>query len=186
MVPTTISPPKEAVAEPEKPAIQKAVKPVIKDKPAPYSKFSIQRKLQNTEEEVQDFVRSTEEEELPNNHFTETDLQTEWKWFLEEIQKKDVVIYNAISGFKLQKEDEDRILIHYPSDTAKSEFDKVSNDFLNHFRHKVNHYRLKVEFRMDAVNLKKEIVTKRSLFEKYVQINPVLRDLEELFKLDLN
>jgi DNA polymerase-3 subunit gamma/tau len=36
------------------------------------------------------------------------------------------------------------------------------------------------------VTLKKEIVTKRTIFEKFVEINPVLKDLDELLKLDLS
>lgn len=171
---------------PEAAVVQKAVTPVVKSKPITPSRFSITRKLTVEEEEEKNTVIQADKQELPNSHFTETDLQTEWKAFLNQIQQKDIVIYNAISGFKVHKEDEDLIRIFYPSDTAKSEFDKVSHDFLNHFRHKVHNYTFRVEYKMDAVNLKKEIVTKRSLFEKYVQINPVLKELDDLFKLDLS
>jgi DNA polymerase-3 subunit gamma/tau len=34
--------------------------------------------------------------------------------------------------------------------------------------------------------LKKEIVTKKSTFEKFVEINPILKDLDDLLKLDLS
>lgn len=127
-----------------------------------------------------------DETELPNNHFTDTDLHTEWNKFLGEIEKKDIVIHQAISGFKLQKVEEDTIKILYPSDTAKAEFEKVSADFFNAFKHKVNHHRIRIEYKMDFVNLKKEIITKRSIFEKFAQINPVLRDLDDLLKFDFN
>ena len=86
----------------------------------------------------------------------------------------------------MKKEDEDTICVHYPSDTAKAEFDKVSADFFNHFKHKVNHHHIEIVYKNDFTNLKKEIITKRSLFEKYVQINPVLKDLDDLFKFDFN
>ncbi len=106
--------------------------------------------------------------------------------FLQNIQQKEIVIYNAISGFRLRKLDETTVRISYPSDSAKAEFDKVSHDFFNHFRHKVNNYHFNIEYVMDSVSLKKEVMTKHTLFEKYVQINPVLKDLDDLFKFDFN
>ncbi len=150
------------------------------------SEFSIKKKLEDQPEEQVTLFTENAEEDLPANHFSETDLQTEWNAFLNEIQEKDVVIYNAISGFKLRKMDEDTVQVKYPSETAKAEFEKVRADFFNAFKHKVNHQRLQVEFKLDTVNMKKEIVTKRGLFEKYVQINPVLKDLDDLFKFDFN
>ncbi|MBD8018237.1 hypothetical protein H9628_07110 [Weeksellaceae bacterium Sa1CVA4] len=122
---------------------------------------------------------------MPSNHFTDTDLQQEWQKFLQNLQSDDVIVFNAISSFRIRKKDEDIIEITYPSDSAKSEFEKVRADFFNHFMHKVNHYNIKIEYRND-VTLKKEIVTKRMLFDKLAAINPVLNELDELFKFDFN
>lgn len=133
------------------------------------------------EEEVSELPK----EELPSNHFTDTDLQTEWQKFLFDLQKNDIIIYNAISSFRLTKIGEDVVEITYPSDSAKSEFEKVRSDFFNHFMHKVNHFNITVEFKND-VTLKKEIITKRKIFDKFAEINPVLKDLNDLFKFDLN
>ncbi len=166
--------------------IKKSEQPLAKNKEIKPSRYSIQQKLQETTKVAEEIQLPQDEEQLPNQHFTETDLQTAWAVFLQEIQQKDVVIYNAISGFRLRKVDEAIVRIAYPSDTAKSEFDKVSHDFFTHFRHKVNNYRFGIEYVMDNVNLKKEVMTKRTLFEKYVQINPLLKDLDDLFKFDLN
>ena len=158
---------------------------MVTDRVKPVSRYNIHQKLEE-EENKEDASLQINAEDLPNNHFTETDLQIEWKKFLDSLQTKDAVVYNAISGFRLHKEDEDTILINYPSDTAKAEFEKVSGDFFNAFKHKVNHHRIVITYKMDSVNLKKEIITKRSIFEKYVQLNPLLRDLDDLFKFDFN
>ena len=95
------------------------------------------------------------------------------------------MLYNAINGFKFSKLDEDTVIINYPSDTAKAEFEKVQGDFFNHFKHKANHFRIKIEYRMNFA-LKKEIVTKRTLFEKMAEKNPLLRDLDGIFKFDFS
>lgn len=126
------------------------------------------------------------EKNLPSDHFTDTDLQNEWQKFLENLRVGDAVIYNAINGFNLRKKDEDDIEIRYPSELSKSEFEKVRDEFLNHFKHKVNHFKIGISYVKDEVNLKKEIVTKRSVFEKFAEINPLLKDLDDLMKFDFS
>jgi len=51
--------------------------------------------------------------------------------------------------------------------------------------HKVSHFNIAVEYKND-VSLKKEIMTKRKIFDKFAEINPVLKELDEIFKFDLN
>ena len=160
----------------------KTSEPISKTKTL--SKFSISAALQKTEEEIENTI-DTSKEVLPSNHFTEPDLQTEWKIFLVALQQKDIIIYNAINSFKLTKKDENIVEITYPSDSAKSEFEKVRSDFFNHFMHKVNHFNIVIEYKND-VSMKKEIITKRKIFDKFAEINPVLRDLDDLFKFDFN
>ncbi|MGZ5272969.1 MAG: hypothetical protein ACXWCA_01485 [Kaistella sp.] len=127
----------------------------------------------------------SEKEALPSNHFTETDLQKEWQLFLTGLQRRDIIIFSAISSFKLQKKGEDTIEITYPSESAKSEFEKIRAEFFNHFMHKVNHFNIVIEYKND-ITLKKEIMTKRKIFDKFAEINPLLKDLDEVFKFDLN
>ncbi|MDO5614684.1 MAG: hypothetical protein Q4G16_00715 [Cruoricaptor ignavus] len=149
------------------------------------SKFSIKAEFEKKEEEEQESRVLPSEEDLPNHHFTDTDLQTEWRIFVENTRKKDIVVYNAISSFKLSKTDEDTIQIKYPSDTAKAEFDKVQADFFNHFKHKVNHFKIQINYVMDE-NMKKEVVTKKTLFDKMVKKNSVLKELDDLLKFDFS
>ena len=125
------------------------------------------------------------EENLPEHHFSDVDLQREWKIFLDDLQQKNTVLFYAVNTLKVYKKDENVINILYPSDSVKSEFEKVQGEFFNHFKRKVNNYKIEVEYSND-VTLKKEIVTKRSIFEKFVEINPVLKDLDDLLKLDLS
>ena len=75
--------------------------------------------------------------------------------------------------------------VTYPSESAKGEFEKIRTEFFNHFMHKVNHYNINIDYRADF-SMKKEIVTKRKIFDKFAEINPVLKELDDLFKLDFN
>ncbi|WOC50993.1 hypothetical protein BPO_0346 [Bergeyella porcorum] len=139
----------------------------------------------NETEQEEEVLEEGNEESLPTNHFTETDLREEWRLFLGELRKKEPLIFNAIYGFRLSKKDENTIQVNYPSDTARAEFSKVQGDFFNHFKHKVKHFKIEVIYQMD-VALKKEIETKRSLFEKMMEKNPLLKDLDDLLKFDFS
>ncbi|AZA85192.1 hypothetical protein C1637_21725 [Chryseobacterium lactis] len=104
---------------------------------------------------------------------------------LKQLQVKDNFVFNAVKTFKLEKTDEHKIKVLFPSDSAKVEFDKISGEFLNHFRRKVQNHSIEVEYVRDVENLKIEVVTKRKIFEKFIEKNPLLKDLDDLMKFDL-
>lgn len=139
-------------------------------------------KDEKTEEEETVVIKT---ESLPQNHFTDTDLQAEWNILLKQLQKKDTFIFNAIKSFKLVKSGENQITVMFPSDSAKVEFDKVSREFFNHFKTKVHNFSIEIIYQRDVENLKIEVMTKRKIFEKFVQKNPLLKDLDDLMRFDL-
>ncbi|AKK74994.1 hypothetical protein OK18_16510 [Chryseobacterium gallinarum] len=140
----------------------------------------------NTEEKqtIEETV-TVKTENLPQNHFTDTDLQMEWNLMLKQLQKKDGFIFNAVKTFKLVKKEESKIKVLYPSESAKVEFDKISGEFFNHFRRKVHNHAIEIEYERDVENLKIEVMTKRKIFEKFIEKNPLLKDLDDLMKFDL-
>ncbi len=172
---------KISVDQRPKPSIATTSEPLFRQKVAP--KFSISEALKKQEEEEEQIL--SVKEELPSNHFTETDLREEWARFLKDLEAKDIIVYNAISSFQLVKKDENIVEIIYPSDSAKSEFEKIRADFFNHFMRNVNHFNIELQYRND-VSLKKEIITKRKIFDKFAAINPILREMDEIFKFDLS
>lgn len=109
----------------------------------------------------------------------------EWNLFLKQTQSRDVIIYNAIKVFKMAKADENLIRVSYPSDSAKVEFDKISGEFFNHFKRKVHNYAIDIEYEKDLQSLKIEVVTKKKIFERFMEKNPLLKDLDDLMKFDL-
>jgi len=163
--------------------VTKTTKPL--SRPGISSGFSINSFL-NKEDKVEakeDIV--VKNNNLPQHHFTDTDLQMEWKIMLKQLQIKNSFVFNAVKTFKLEKADENKIKVLFPSDSAKVEFDKISGEFFNHFRRKVQNHSIEVEYHRDVENLKIEVVTKRKIFEKFIEKNPLLKDLDDLMKFDL-
>lgn len=173
---------KGKIPEPEV-KIPSTTKPLLQGK-KPASRFSIVDAL-DPQEVVKQDEEIIQEEVLPTNHFSQSDVDTHWNTFLLQIKKKDNLIYNAIAGFRLVKTGEDTIIVHHASQTARSEFERIQVDFFGPFKKLVNHHKIKVEYQRDK-KLKKEIVTKRSLFEKMASENPVLKEMDAYFKFDLS
>ncbi|MFZ4928165.1 hypothetical protein [Chryseobacterium sp. Mn2064] len=168
---------------PETSVAQKTTKPLSRSGIS--SGFSINSFL-NQEEKVETTENvAVKTETLPKNHFTDTDLQVEWKIMLKQLQVKNNFVFNAVKTFKLVKAEENKIKVLFPSDSAKVEFDKISGEFFNHFRRKVQNHIIEVEYVRDVENLKIEVVTKRKIFEKFIEKNPLLKDLDDLMKFDL-
>lgn len=113
-------------------------------------------------------------------------MQTEWRVFLKKIQQNDSVAFIAIKGFQIAKKGEDELEIIYTSESAKEEFDKCKDQFINSFKHKVQHYSLSIIYKKVEGAVKKEIVTKKNKFEKLVQINPLFQDLNDLLQFDFS
>ncbi|WP_241775014.1 hypothetical protein [Chryseobacterium sp. ERMR1:04] len=166
--------------------VKKTSKPLSRQSTS--SGFSI-NSFMNKEEKVEkkeDENLAIKTDDLPKNHFTETDLQMEWNLLLKQMQSKNTFVFNAIKAFKLVKIDEHNIQVSYPSDSAKVEFDKISGEFFNHFKRKVHNYSIEIEYKRDFESLKVEVVTKKSIFEKFIEKNPLLKDLDDLMKFDLS
>ena len=111
-------------------------------------------------------------------------MDREWEIFIKNLARTNTFVYNAISSFKIEKSDENQVTVKYSSEFAKSEFDRISPEFFNHFRHKVSNFKFEIEYATD-LTIKKEVMTKRKIFEKFVKINPLLKDLDDLMKFDL-
>ncbi|MCT2409356.1 hypothetical protein NZD88_17540 [Chryseobacterium antibioticum] len=149
------------------------------------SGFSINSFLNKEEKEIKEETVAVRTESLPKNHFTETDLQMEWNLMLKQLQTRSSFIFNAVKAFKLIKSGENTIKVLYPSDSAKVEFDKIAGEFFNHFKTKVHNHAIEVDYQRDFDSLKIEVVTKRKIFEKFIEKNPILKDLDDLMKFDL-
>ncbi|MCL8537797.1 hypothetical protein [Chryseobacterium gallinarum] len=165
------------------PAFRKANKPLSRQGAS--LGFSINSFLNTEEKQTIEETVTVKTENLPQNHFTDTDLQMEWNLMLKQLQKKDGFIFNAVKTFKLVKKEESKIKVLYPSESAKVEFDKISGEFFNHFRRKVHNHAIEIEYERDVENLKIEVMTKRKIFEKFIEKNPLLKDLDDLMKFDL-
>lgn len=148
--------------------------------------FSINEALNQTEKEEESDHKIVEED-LPDGHFSNIDVENEWKVFLKRLSKENIVAYHAIQNFTLHKTDEHEITLEYVSESARVEFDKVKDDFLSHFKHKYKNYRIQLIYQKNEQQI---IIntgnTKREIFKQMMEVNPLLKDLNDMMNFDFN
>lgn len=109
----------------------------------------------------------------------------EWKLFLDNLQDDDPVKFSAIKVCKLQKKDENKILIKVPSEAAKSEFETVRKDFYLYFSGKSIIFILKVNMWRMKLCKKKSLPNENYLINLQKK-NPILKELDDLMKFDFS
>jgi len=124
-------------------------------------------------------------EDLPFEPFSEDELLVEWKLFLDKLQNESIPKYLAIKNCILQKKNENEILVKVASEVMKEELKSIETEFLSGFKRKVNNFHVKFSYEEDQT-LQKEIITKRKLFDRFAEKNPILKDLEDLMKFDFS
>lgn len=149
-----------------------------------FSKFNIEKNLDDKAEQKDELLENNTEK-LPNHHFSQLDLDKIWSHFLNEIKNQDIVVYSAINNFSFKKISEDTIEVYYPSKSSKDKFLSVEKDFIYQLKHKTQNFSISLDFKLDPI-LKQEIITSKNIFDKYVEINPLLKELDQLVKFDFN
>lgn len=180
-IPATIKTPKavHVVEEPAQSFLNKVNKEPIKD----ISSYNISDWV--AQKSKRDDAIAKPIEEQPADDFSQQTLLTEWKLFLDNLHHRAPVKFSAIKSCKLSKLDDNFILVEFSSLASKSEFIDTSRTFLPDFEKKVNNFKISFKFKQDP-SLKKEIMTKKKLFDKFAKENPLLKDLNDLMKFDFS
>ncbi|MDO4763787.1 MAG: hypothetical protein Q4A00_05345 [Flavobacteriaceae bacterium] len=113
-------------------------------------------------------------------------MQREWNQFLKELSINNNLIFNAIKSFKINKINDHQIEVSYASESAKTEFESVSIEFFANFKQKVNHFGIEIIYKYCPVKKTEIALSNRKIFENFVEINPVLKDLAEVMRFDFS
>lgn len=174
--PKPVSTPK--VSEEEVASVVKTIvtKPLASGKRP--SRFSISETLNHQEEEVSNEIVTSNSDDLPKTEFTQYQIDETWYRFLRKIEDS-----LTLKTIQLTKGEEHSIEVHYPSDYSKSDFQKIEYDFITLLKEKTNNYSIQVTYIKDQkLVVKKE--TKREKFNRFVEINPLLKELDDLMRFD--
>ncbi len=143
---------------------------------------SIQQKRQLQEDLKNKEVKT---EKLPEDPFSEIDLQVAWKEYARFLEKKGEHIIASHLDMVLPTCNENKIQVSYPNETIKIELERSQQYLLNFLSKKLNNYSLKLSIEVNENHQKNYVYTPREKFEKLREKYPIMDTLKKSFDLDV-
>lgn len=143
---------------------------------------SIQQKRQFQEELKNKEVKT---EKLPEQPFSETDLQVAWKEYARLLEKKGEHIIASHLDMVLPACEKNTIRVTYPNETIKVEMERSQQYLLNFLSQKLNNHSLSLAIEVNEKEQKNYAYTPREKFEKLREKYPIMDTLKNTFDLDV-
>ncbi|MEX0996670.1 MAG: DNA polymerase III subunit gamma/tau [Flavobacteriaceae bacterium] len=180
-----------AVAEEEDLSSEESAQPEQKPKSIPernaerisaLSLKSIQQKRQ-LQEELKN--KEVKKENLPEDSFSEIDLQVAWKEYARLLEKKGEHIIASHLDMVLPTCHQNNIQVSYPNETIKVELERSQQYLLNFLSKKLNNHSLSLSIDVNESHQKNYVYTPREKFEKLREKYPIMDTLKKTFDLDV-
>ncbi len=125
------------------------------------------------------------QEQLPEDQFSETDLQIAWKEYARILEKKGEHIIASHLDMVLPTVEEYNIHVSYPNETIKVELERSQQYLLNFLSKKLNNHNLQLIIEVNENHQKNYVYTAREKYEKLKEKYPVIETLKKTFDLDV-
>ncbi|GAA4808828.1 DNA polymerase III subunit gamma/tau [Litoribaculum gwangyangense] len=125
------------------------------------------------------------EDDLPKEPFTETELIEAWKQYTEELRDSGKHNLASILAMDSPKVQGTTINLEFPNETNKVELEKNQYDILMYLRKKLNNYDINFSITVNEELEKQYVYTTHEKFEKLKEKNPNIDILRKTFDLDV-
>ena len=125
------------------------------------------------------------QEELPNEAFTEANMQKHWDDFVHILESKGRKILASNLQTDVPKlKNENTIWIELPNSTMKKEVEREQSLMLDYLKQKLNNYSISLNITVNEEVAKKYAFTPQEKYEKLKEKNPTIELLRKEFDLD--
>jgi len=165
---------------------QPARKITIKEHPDRVSGLSISSIQAKKKHELNKIEVTFDEEELPEDEFTEEELQTHWEAYIKKLEAegRKILASNLNSDVPKLKEGH-LICIELPNDTMKKEIEREQSGLMSFLKQLLNNYHITLSISVNEETAKKFAFTPEEKYEKLREKNQAIDLLRKTFDLDL-
>ncbi len=127
-----------------------------------------------------------DESKLPNEAFTEEDMQKHWNDFVKKIDEDGrKLLASSLSTDVPKLNNGTTIWIELPNDTMKKEVERDKYDLMEHLRTNLNNQFINLKITVNEEVAKKFAFTPEEKYQKLRDKNPAIDVLRKTFDLDL-
>lgn len=143
---------------------------------------SIKRKKEHL---IKQMEVEVEEEDLPNDPFTEEDMQNAWKAYIAIAEKEGRHNFASILRIDKPRLINNAIHVEYPNETNKVEVSRQQYGLMKYVRKTLNNYSVTLEISVNEAKEKQYAFTAMDKFNKLKEKNPNIELLRRTFDLDI-
>ncbi len=127
-----------------------------------------------------------DEDDLPREAFTESEMQEHWKVFVNKLEEDGRKIIAASLHTDVPKlKDDTTIWIELPNSTMKKEVERDKYDLMEYLKQKLNNHFISLKITVNEETALRYAYTPEEKYEKLREKNPVIDLLKKEFDLDL-
>ena len=127
-----------------------------------------------------------DEENLPTDAFSESNMQEAWEEFVVNLEKKGKYNLASILRIDTPKLTNDTVInVVFPNSTNKVEVERQQYDLLAYIRKKLNNFSVTIDITVNEELEKKYAYTPIEKYEKLKEKNPNIEILRKTFDLDI-
>ena len=187
--PKTLENNKQEVEKPpqaEPVTIEKSIpKIVLNSKPKTTSGLSLSSIKAKKEHQIRQMDVVLDEEDLPKDDFTETQLIETWNEYVKIIENKGQYNLASILSIDIPKLKGTTINLEFPNATNKVEVERQQYNLLGFIRKKLNNFDIHLSITVNEELEKKYVYSNKEKFEKLSEKNPNINTLRKTFDLDI-
>jgi len=128
---------------------------------------------------------SVPEEKLPNEAFTEKEMQKYWNQYILKMEKKGKKILASNLQTDIPRlRNNTAIWLEFPNSTMKKEVEREQGPLLNFLREKLKNHSIELKISVNEESAKKYAFTPEEKYEKLREKNPAIELLRKEFDLD--
>ena len=127
-----------------------------------------------------------DESQLPNERFTQEEMQRHWDIFVKKIDGDGrKILASSLTTDVPKMFDETTIWIELPNDTMKKEVEREQYDLMVYLKQQLNNHFISLRITVNEETAKKFAFTPEEKYEKLREKNPAIDLLRQTFDLDL-
>jgi len=144
---------------------------------------SIERKKEHQTKQLDVKIN---DEELPNDVFSEHDLLIHWNEYVETLEQQGRYNLAAILKIDTPKPQKDfSLVLEFPNSTNKIEVERQQTELLQFLRKSLNNYSISLDISVNETLEKRYAYTPQERYQKLKEKNPAIEDLKHEFDLDI-
>jgi DNA polymerase-3 subunit gamma/tau len=126
-----------------------------------------------------------DEENLPKDDFTESDLISYWNIFIKQLEENGQFNLASILSIDTPKVVGTTIYLEFPNSTNKVEVERQQYDLMMFLKKSLNNYDLHLSIDVNEEMEKQYAYTTREKYDKLLEKNPAIETLRKTFDLDI-